>query len=60
MRGRLQEAQDRGGSMEYVHGAGARLADLMPREHGEAFELLRRIKATLDPEGIVNPGKLGL
>jgi FAD/FMN-containing dehydrogenase len=60
MRERLMEAQDRGGSMEYVHGAGSRLADLMPREHGEAFDVLRRIKTALDPWGVVNPGKLGL
>jgi FAD/FMN-containing dehydrogenase len=60
MKRRLEEAQDRGGSMEYVHGAGTRLADLMAREHGTAFEVLRQIKATLDPRGVVNPGKLGL
>ncbi len=60
MTGRLEEAQDRGGSMEYVHGAGTRLGALMQREHGEAFEVLRRVKAVLDPRGIVNPGKLGL
>jgi FAD/FMN-containing dehydrogenase len=56
----LQACQDLGGSMEYVHGAGRRLAHLMPREHGEAIDALRRIKAALDPEGILNPDKLGL
>ncbi|HEU0073010.1 MAG TPA: FAD-binding oxidoreductase [Dehalococcoidia bacterium] len=56
----LQACQDFGGSMEYVHGAGRRLAHLMPREHGEAFGVLRRIKAALDPESILNPDKLGL
>jgi FAD/FMN-containing dehydrogenase len=56
----LQACQDLGGSMEYVHGAGRRLAHLMPREHGEALDVLRRIKAALDPEGILNPEKLGL
>ncbi|MGE0687505.1 MAG: FAD-binding oxidoreductase [Dehalococcoidia bacterium] len=60
MKGRLEEAQDRGGSMEYVHGAGTRLADLMEREQGTAFEVLRRLKGVLDPQGVVNPGKLGL
>jgi FAD/FMN-containing dehydrogenase len=60
MRGRLEEALDRGGSMEYVHGAGTRLAGLMAREHGEAFNLLRELKSALDPRGILNPGKLGL
>jgi FAD/FMN-containing dehydrogenase len=56
----LMTAQDMGGSMEYVHGAGLRLAPLMEREHGAGMTVLRRIKAVLDPEGIMNPGKLSL
>jgi len=56
----LMACQDMGGSMEYAHGAGRRLAHLMQREHGEALAVLRRIKAALDPEGILNPEKLGL
>jgi FAD/FMN-containing dehydrogenase len=56
----LQLAQDCGGSMEYCHGAGVRLAALMEREHGRGLPLLRAIKASIDPHGILNPGKLGL
>jgi FAD/FMN-containing dehydrogenase len=56
----LTLVQDLGGSMEYVHGAGLRLAHLMQREHGNGLEVLRRIKAALDAEGVLNPGKLGL
>jgi FAD/FMN-containing dehydrogenase len=56
----LWTVQDFGGSMEYVHGAGLRLAHLMEREHGAGMTVLRRIKAVLDPNGIMNPGKLGL
>jgi FAD/FMN-containing dehydrogenase len=56
----LRHAQELGGSMEYVHGAGMRLAHLMPEEHGEALEVIRRIKAAIDPSGVLNPGKLGL
>ena len=56
----LRQAQDFGGSMEYVHGAGLRLAHLMSREHGDGFEVLRRLKAALDPSGVLNPGKLAL
>ncbi len=56
----LMLAQDLGGSMEYVHGAGIRNAHLMAREHGEGLALLRDIKRVFDPDGILNPGKLGL
>jgi FAD/FMN-containing dehydrogenase len=57
----LMSAQDLGGSMEYCHGAGIRLAHLMEREWGDAgMYVLRRLKAALDPQGILNPGKLGL
>jgi FAD/FMN-containing dehydrogenase len=30
----------------------------MPAEHGEALEVLRRLKEALDPRGLMNPGKL--
>jgi FAD/FMN-containing dehydrogenase len=43
-----------------VHGAGLRLAHLMPEEHGEALDVIRRIKAAIDPSGVLNPSKLGL
>jgi alkyldihydroxyacetonephosphate synthase len=56
----LTLAQDMGGSMEYVHGVGVKLAHLVPRELGAGMEVLRGIKATLDPHGIMNPGKLAL
>lgn len=56
----LMVAQDLGGSMEYVHGVGVRLAHLMGREHGQGLEVLRALKQTLDPHHIMNPGKLGL
>jgi D-lactate dehydrogenase (cytochrome) len=32
----------------------------MQREHGSGLDVLRRIKAALDPAGVLNPGKLGL
>jgi FAD/FMN-containing dehydrogenase len=32
----------------------------MEAQHGAAFDTLRRIKAAIDPLGIMNPGKLGL
>jgi FAD/FMN-containing dehydrogenase len=56
----LMLVQDLGGSMEYVHGAGIRYAHLMAREHGASLDALRAIKRALDPDSILNPGKLGL
>jgi alkyldihydroxyacetonephosphate synthase len=56
----LRAAQDAGGSMEYCHGAGLRLAHLMERELGAGLDVLRDLKRALDPNGIMNPGKLAL
>lgn len=49
-----------GGSMEYVHGVGVRLGHLMTKELGNGMNALRSLKNLLDPDGILNPGKLGL
>jgi alkyldihydroxyacetonephosphate synthase len=56
----LERAQDLGGSMEYCHGVGVRLAHLLERELGTGMSLLRALKQLLDPAQILNPGKLGL
>ncbi len=56
----LRLVQRTGGSMEYCHGVGVKLAPLMAEEHGYGLEVMRRIKRVLDPNGIMNPGKLGL
>jgi len=53
-------AQDLGGSMEFCHGVGIRLAHLMEREHGLGLEVMRRFKRAADPLGIMNPGKASL
>jgi alkyldihydroxyacetonephosphate synthase len=48
-----------GGVLGPVHGAGLLKAGFMPTQLGDgATELLRRMKAALDPAGILNPGKL--
>ena len=56
----LRLVQQMGGSMEYTHGVGVKLAPLMAEEHGYGLEVMRQIKKTLDPNNIMNPGKLGL
>lgn len=56
----LRLTQRLGGSMEYTHGVGVKLASLMSEEHGSGLEIMRRIKRTLDPNNIMNPGKMGL
>ena len=51
-------AQDMGGTMEYCHGVGIKLAHLLSREMGQGFNVAKAIKAVLDPSNIMNPGKL--
>ncbi|GAB4523204.1 MAG: FAD-binding oxidoreductase [Anaerolineae bacterium] len=40
------------------HGVGIGKAQYMEREHGEALNVMRALKQTLDPHGILNPGKI--
>jgi alkyldihydroxyacetonephosphate synthase len=49
-----------GAVMNDHHGVGLKLAPYMPAQHGAGLDVLRRIKKTLDPNGVMNPGKLGL
>jgi len=56
----LRLVQDMGGSMEYTHGVGVKLAALMADEHGYGLEVMRQLKRTLDPNNIMNPDKMGL
>ncbi len=56
----LELAQDMGGAMEYCHGVGVKLNHLLARELGVGHDAIRDLKKTLDPNNIMNPGKLGL
>jgi alkyldihydroxyacetonephosphate synthase len=48
-----------GGTINEHHGVGLKLGRFMRAQHGEAFGLLQAIKDAWDPDGIMNPGKLG-
>ena len=54
----LSLSQDMGGTMEYCHGVGVKLAHLLPREMGVGLDVAKAIKRALDPHDIMNPGKL--
>ena len=56
----LTLAQDMGGIMEYCHGVGVKLNQLLARELGVGHDVIRELKQALDPANIMNPGKLGL
>ncbi|MCB0977541.1 MAG: FAD-binding oxidoreductase [Acidimicrobiales bacterium] len=49
-----------GGSLSHHHGVGLNRARFVREVLGEGFEVLRAVKASLDPRGILNPSKLGL
>lgn len=49
-----------GATISHHHGIGLQRSRWMAEEHGSGMEVLRRVKAALDPNGIMNPGKLGL
>ena len=51
---------DAGGSLSHHHGVGLNRSRFAADALGTAFDTFARIKATLDPNGILNPGKLGL
>ncbi|AUH63914.1 FAD-binding oxidoreductase [Paracoccus zhejiangensis] len=47
-----------GGTISGEHGVGIGKRALMAEEHGEAWAVMGVIKAALDPNNILNPGKL--
>lgn len=49
-----------GGTITAEHGIGVARGPYMKKQLGPAFHVMRSIKNALDPNGILNPGKLGL
>ncbi|MCR4404004.1 MAG: FAD-binding protein [Candidatus Acetothermia bacterium] len=54
----VHRALELGGTATGEHGVGLGKRRFMEREHGPSLELMRKIKALLDPNGIMNPGKV--
>ncbi|UCE73799.1 MAG: FAD-binding oxidoreductase [Methanomassiliicoccales archaeon] len=48
------------GTVTAEHGVGRARAPFLAKEHGNAVEVMRKIKGALDPNNILNPGKLSL
>ncbi len=49
-----------GGALSHHHGVGLNRSRFVADALGPAFDVLAATKAALDPNGILNPGKLGL
>ncbi len=54
----VRKALELGGTCTGEHGVGIGKAKYMPEEHGAALEVMRALKQTLDPNNILNPGKV--
>lgn len=52
------KAIELGGTATGEHGVGIGKIKFMPQEHGQSYELMKQIKRLLDPNGIMNPGKI--
>lgn len=56
----IRAALDNGGVVNDHHGVGIKLGRYVKEQYGSAMQVLEGIKKQLDPNGIMNPFKLGL
>lgn len=54
----VEYALSRGGTCTGEHGVGIGKVKYLGQEHGEALNVMETIKQSLDPKGILNPGKI--
>ncbi len=54
----VEAALSLNGTATGEHGVGIGKRQFMAREHGASLALMQAIKTTLDPNGILNPGKI--
>jgi alkyldihydroxyacetonephosphate synthase len=56
----MKATMEAGGTISHHHGIGLLKQPWLEQELGSGMEALRRLKAAFDPDGLMNPGKLGL
>lgn len=56
----MKTTASRGGVLSHHHGVGLARVPYMRAALGSGFTVLERVKSALDPDGLFNPGKLGL
>ena len=54
----VDDALARGGTCTGEHGVGLGKIGALEQEHGDLIPLMRAIKQSFDPNGILNPGKV--
>ena len=56
----IEAALAAGGLINEHHGIGLKLGRYMKHQYGDAFKVIQGCKDFLDPNHIMNPGKMGL